>query len=386
MAEALLHRVALPMRIRFDHPAAKRSTSDSLVLRLRLDGAQGLGECAPRRYVTGETTGSVTEALRRVPLDKLFAVLRGSSPADLLARLREEDFGAVFGIDGGSNLLCLLETAVLDLLGHQLDLSAYELLPDEGQGPAPARLPVSQVLDLSLDVEEFLDTRGPFHFVKIKAGDDLARDLRTVRAIRGRLGEAVPILVDANMSWTAEDAVDRGRQLHAAGAAYVEEPLPPRSWEQLRALRRESGLKVMLDESLCTAEDARRAVAEEACDVFNIRLAKNGGLLRSARLAAHARQQGLGFQFGVQVAEVGPLINAGRALAFRNPDALTVEGGQSDRFFPEMIVSPAPVVDRTANTLSPAPGPGLGLRLNPSAREWAALRYDEASGHWRALS
>lgn len=378
--EARLYRVALPMRIAFDHPAARRRTSDSLVLRLTAGGATGLGECAPRRYVTGETSGGVVEALGRYPMDGLLDRLRTTDPAGLLAELREEGFEKTFGGvrapgeagPSGNNLVCLLELAVLDLLAHRLGLHIGEVVSGAQER---RRVRISQVLDLSMDVGEFLDTRGPFHFVKVKASDDIERDARTVAAIRDRLGPAVPVMVDANMSWTPQTAVPYAQRLLRAGAGWVEEPLPPRSWRALRELRRATGVRVMLDESVCTLDDARQAVAFEACDALNVRVAKNGGLLTSARLVAYAREAGLGFQIGVQVAETGPLINASRALALRCPDALTVEAGQSDRFFPEMIVSPPPVVDRTANTVAPVPGPGLGLRLNERAERWAALSW-----------
>ncbi|MBN0046120.1 mandelate racemase [Streptomyces actuosus] len=375
------------MRIAFDHPAARRRTSDSLVLRLTVDGADGIGECAPRRYVTGETSDGVAHALRRHPMEVLFDRLVRGEPAALLAELREQGFTKTFGgprppADGsGNNLLCLLETAVLDLLTRRLGLPAGAAVSTA----LPRReVRVSQVLDLSMDVGEFLDTRGPFHFVKVKASDDLDRDVRTVAAIRDRLGPDVPVMVDANMSWTPAGAARHAERLREAGAGYVEEPLPPRSWRALRDLRRATGLRVMLDESVCTLADARQAATAEACDALNVRVAKNGGLLASARLVAFARSAGLGFQIGVQVAETGPLINAGRALALRCPDALAVEAGQSDRFFPEMIVSPPPVVDRIANTVAPVTGPGFGLRLNERAEPWAALSWT-ADG-WRSVA
>ncbi|MGW0964748.1 mandelate racemase/muconate lactonizing enzyme family protein [Streptomyces sp. NPDC002516] len=396
------------MHVRFDHPAARRAASDSLVLRLTSDGTSGIGECAPRPYVTGESGESVMAALRATSLDRVFALLRGEPPAELLARIRREGFAEVFRITGQNNLLCLLETAVLDLLGRRLGLGGAELI---GSGPMPggppgtprasgthgspaapgtpaaaAALPVSQVLDLSITAEAFLATRGPFHFVKIKASDDIERDARSVRAVRAHVGDRVPVMVDANMSWTEATALSHAWRLRDAGADYVEEPLPKGSWAALSTLRRKAGLKIMLDESLCTIEDARTAVETGACDAFNIRVAKNGGPLRAARLIEHARRYGIAFQIGVQVAEVGPLINAGRALAFRHRDALTVEAGQSDRFFPEMIVSPRPVVDRRANTLSPAPGSGFGVSLNGAAEPWAVLVLPDENGSWQPVS
>ncbi|WP_405773188.1 mandelate racemase/muconate lactonizing enzyme family protein [Streptomyces sp. NBC_01538] len=385
-SEARLYRVALPMRVGFDHPAARRRTSDSLVLRLSVDDATGIGECAPRSYVTGETTDSVTEALQRVPLHALFGRLRTTPPADLADRLRADGFESTFpelfthtlGTAPGTNLVCLLETAVLDLLCRQLAIPVGELLyPGGAELPS---LPVSQVLDLSIGVEEFLDTRGPFHFVKVKASDDIERDVRTVAAIRHRLGADVPVMVDANMSWTPRTAAPYARRLREAGVDLVEEPLPRRSWADLRALRRATGVRVLLDESVCTAADARAAVAAGACDAVNVRVSKNGGLLASARLTEYARAEGLGFQIGVQVAETGPLINASRALALRSADSLAVEGGQSDRFFAETdaIVAPRPVVDRRTNTIAPFQGPGFGLRLTEEAARWTALTWTDS--------
>ncbi|MER7666944.1 enolase C-terminal domain-like protein [Kitasatospora sp. NPDC096128] len=387
-ARATLYRVEAPMAVGFDHPAKRRSASDSLLLHLEADGLAGLGECAPRAYVTGETTASVTGELRKVPLDAVFARLRAADPVELLAELREKGVADTFGVRGGSNLLCLLEIALLDLLGRGLGLGGPELTPGQGApdgvpNGGPAALPVSQVLDLSLDVEEFLDTRGPFHFVKVKASGDIRRDVATVTAIRTRLGRTVPVMVDANMSWSVADAPGQLAALCDAGADFVEEPLAKGSWAELAALRAGTGLRLMLDESVCTLQDARRAVRSGACDAFNVRVAKNGGPVTAAKVIALARQAGLSFQIGVQVAEVGPLINAGRALAFAHPDALTVEAGQSDRFFPEMVVSPRPAVDRSANTVAPPPGPGFGLELNGRAATWSVAHYTEGGSAWR---
>ncbi|ORT54268.1 enolase C-terminal domain-like protein [Streptomyces sp. CB03238] len=385
--EAVLYRVELPMAVGFDHPARRRSRSDSLVLRLDVDGVSGIGECAPRPYVTGETTDSVTAALYGVPLDDIVARLRHGDPAELLAGLRRDGVAGTFGVTGGNNLLCLLETTLLDLLGKLLRLGGQELVP-AGPRPAalPSSLPVSQVLDLRLDVEEFLAERGPFHFVKIKASSDPARDVRAVARIRAHVGDRVPIMVDANMSWSPEEAAGHVRALLDAGLTLVEEPLARGAWDALARLRTATGVRIMLDESVRTLDDARRAVEHGACDAFNVRVAKNGGPVGAARIAGLARREGLAFQVGVQVAEVGPLINAGRALAFRNADALTVEAGQSDRFFPDMIVSPRPAVCRATNTLTPAPGHGFGVELNALADRWATGRRTGGDPSWTRVA
>lgn len=380
-----LYHATLPMRHGFDHSAATRRTSDSLLLKLTADGESGFGECAPRAYVTGETTESVSARLRGLSARGLFETLRSRPAEELVAALRTDGFFAVFGIDGGNNLVCLLELAVLDLLGRRLGRAAADLLPATPSVPtAPGTLRISQVLDLGTRVEDFLATRGPFHFVKVKASDDLARDLATVTRLREALGPKVPVMVDANMSWQPDQAVDRVRRLMACGVTLFEEPLRKGAYEELGELRRATGASVMLDESVCGLDDAREAVRAGACDAFNIRVAKCGGLFASARVAEFAREHGIAFQVGVQVAEVGPLVFAGRQLAFRLPDALTVESGQSDRYFERPVVSPPPAVDRVANTVSPVTGPGLGTVLNAAAARWAVARYTPDTDQWLA--
>ncbi|MFI1799661.1 enolase C-terminal domain-like protein [Streptomyces sp. NPDC020379] len=387
MDEARLYHVALPMRVGFDHPAARRRRSDSLVLWLSAGGVEGLGECAPRPYVTGETVEGVRTELQRVPVRRLLERLRTEDSAELLGLLRRDGFARTFGISGGNNLICLLETAVLDLLGHRLGLGVGEMIRPAGPGRAAGGpLPVSQVIDLGIGVEEFLATRGPFHFVKVKASDDIERDARTVTALREALGPGVPVMVDANMSWSYADALHHIELLAGCGATLIEEPLRKGAWTELRDLRLATGVEIMLDESLCSLADARTAVRTGAADAFNIRVAKCGGLLNSVEIIDLARQHGIAFQIGVQVAETGPLIAAGRQLAFRHRDAITVEAGQSDRFFERMIVTPPPVVDRAANTLSPVSGAGFGMALDDSAHEWAVLGYAGDTDRWQPLA
>jgi L-alanine-DL-glutamate epimerase-like enolase superfamily enzyme len=113
------------------------------------------------------------------------------------------------------------------------------------------------------------------------------------------------------------------------------------------------------------------AVTQDACDAFNIRISKCGGLVSSVRLIDFALRHGIAYQIGVQVAEVGPLINASRTMAFFYGRHFTAESGQSDRFFDTFVVSPAPAVDRKLNRISRPTGVGFGLTLNNEANVYA---------------
>ena len=377
---AALYHVTLPMSVSFDHLAKSRRTSDSIVLQLTVDGVSGLGECAPRPYVTGESCASVIDAAQSADLSRLASVMMLADGRETLGRLRDIGLEALTGIGGGNNLICLFELALIDFLCRRDRIGMMEALTG-GQRPQPTgeTLPISQVKDLSTDVETFLAEQGPFHFVKIKSANRAQDDIDAVTAIRKALGPATPICVDANMSWTLIQAEERIPALMKHGAAWFEEPLAKGDYFEAAALRSKTGARIMLDESLASMADAKAAVSHAACDAFNIRVSKCGGLTSSTALIDFARDNGLAYQIGVQVAEVGPLVCASRHLSFLAPDPITLEAGQSDRFFDTHIVTPFPMPDRSANRIRYPGGSGLGLRLTETAEQYRLdLRQHEA--------
>lgn len=85
--------------------------------------------------------------------------------------------------------------------------------------------------------------------VKLKVGSrGAAEDAELTRAVRAALGEGVGLRLDANRSWSLEQAVAFGKAAGAAGVEYLEEPLrdPARLGEFFDA----TGIPVGLDESL----------------------------------------------------------------------------------------------------------------------------------------
>src|SRR2546422_6232089 len=52
----------------------------------------------------------------------------------------------------------------------------------------------------------------------------------------------------------------------------------------LAEVRREVGVPIMLDESLCSMIDAEHAEENDTCDLFNLRLSKCGGVIPTLRV------------------------------------------------------------------------------------------------------
>ena len=68
-------------------------------------------------------------------------------------------------------------------------------------------------IDLELPVEALLsqtdeNLQKGFRAIKMKVGRaDLASDVARVKAMRTHLGEGFPLMADANMKWTVEEAI-----------------------------------------------------------------------------------------------------------------------------------------------------------------------------------
>ena len=82
----------------------------------------------------------------------------------------------------------------------------------------------------------------------------------------------------------------------------------------------------MADESLVTIEQARHLIDARACDYFNIRLSKCGGVTGSLAIAKLAAQAGIKIQVGAQVGETAILSAAGRTFAAHLPTLAFAEG------------------------------------------------------------
>jgi len=88
-------------------------------------------------------------------------------------------------------------------------------------------------IDLDLSVEALLKQTDDnlakgFRAIKMKVGrPDLKSDLARVAAMREHLGDGVPLMADANMKWTVEEAIRAARALQAYDLTWLEEPTIP---------------------------------------------------------------------------------------------------------------------------------------------------------------
>ncbi len=363
-----LLKIQLCMPIK--HYLAERTHSENLVVKVVTDsGVVGFGEGIARQYVTGE----VMESSLRFLQDHLLPQLNGfhpSGPPDLieaLAELLSEDNRAQ-----APAACCALELAILDAAGKTWSQSVAQMLGGGDQpliysAVIPMMSPPSfhRLLHLIRDME--------MSFVKIKVGNK--RDTEVLSLAREILGHEVDLRVDANGAWSSEEAQKRIAAMMAYGISAVEQPVPKEDIQGLKRLSQQVEIPIIADESLCLERDAENLASLDACQVFNLRLSKCGGILAANRLYEIARKKAIAAQLGCQVGETGILSAAGRQLA-SSRKLLYLEGSYSSYLLQDDIVN-EPVEFGPGGVAQPLAGHGLGVSVNEETLQRLAVMHEE---------
>ena len=365
----------LPLRIPFQqaftHSTMSRAESDAVVARVHDDdGVTGYGESLPRPYVTGEDVDGVVRALRDDLGPRALGLVLDSGPAavpqidEFLTEWKRGRPTSV-GIVAWNATACALELALLDWAFKRAGQSVMTWLP-----PARANVTYTGVIDASDPAAAAQIARrfmqAGMNSIKVKVGidDDAAR----LRAVRESVGDDVEIRVDANGVWSADAAVAALNALTSYNIVGVEQPVTAADLDGMRHVREQTGLRVIADESLVTEDNAAALIAANACDVFNIRVSKCGGLIASARIAQMAAEAGIGVQIGAQVGETSLLSAAGRALAAHVPSLEYLEGSFGTHLLSEDIAFES-VMFGYGGRGELLPRPGLGVAVNEDALE-----------------
>jgi L-alanine-DL-glutamate epimerase-like enolase superfamily enzyme len=199
--------------------------------------------------------------------------------------------------------------------------------------------------------------------LKVKTGISPAKDIRLIRQIRELVGNDVEIRVDANRAYSLADSLPMYKTLADLGVLAVEEPLNNQA--DLSRFRRESGLPVMLDESILTLTDLEEAIAAQAIDSLNIKLTRVGGISEALAYQQMCEAAGVAVSLGCNE-DLGPGMAAILHMAAASTGLYAMEGiGRlrlnTDFIAEEMVIQ---------NGCVPLPeGNGLGVHLDDKFSE-----------------
>ena len=374
-----IYQLRIPLRASFHHALHSREESDAVVVKVTDEqGRAGYGEGLPRPYVTGEDVESMAARLQTALAPAVLASdLKAGPEVFEFLRANFDDWTAVKTTDKGitawNAAFCAIELALIDWSLRATNRSLADvLIPTRKEvvysGVVSADDPASAAATAKRFVEHGINQ------LKIKVGT--SEDIARVAAVRKAVGASVELRADANAAWTAEEAVERLDALRPFALSCIEQPVAADDIAGMRRVRERTGIRVMADESLVTRSQAWRLIELKACDLFNIRVSKCGGISGSLDIAELARRAGIGIQVGAQVGETAIITAAGRHLAAHLPEIVYAEGSFGTLLLSEDIS----VEDLAFGYRGVAPilsQPGLGITVREEALERFAVRKIE---------
>ena len=345
-----IHEIKLDLRQFFETSFARVTYEHFLLLEVKVDGVTGWSEC-----VAGEAPAYSSETVKTA----LHAI---------------EDFvaPAVFAreYDHPDEVLPSLE----NIRGHNMAKAAVEM----GFWEAYARIqgqPLSKALGgerteiasgvsigIQDSVEQLLDKIGAeladgYRRIKIKIKPGW--DLNVVEKVRERFADTL-LMVDANSAYTLDD-VPLFQEMDAYDLMMLEQPLNHTDmWDHAR-LQEKIQTPVCLDESIHSAEDARRAIEMGATRIINIKAGRLGGLSSARDVHDIAQKHDIPVWCGGMLESgIGRAHNV-HLSALAN---FTLPGDVADskRYFVEELIEP-PVQVRPDGTIEVPTGVGIGYEV-----------------------
>jgi len=208
---------------------------------------------------------------------------------------------------------------------------------------------------LAKEADELLE--GGFGGVKLRLGyPTLAEDLAAVHAVRGRLPQAVALMVDYNQALPVDEALERGRALDGEGIYWIEEPIRHDDYAGAARLARELSTPIQIGENFSQPYALEEALRQEACDYVMPDLERIGGVtgwMKAAKIAAERNVPMSSHLF--------PEASAHLLAASRTCHWLEYVDWAAP-----LLQEPARV---EAGRVRPSAAPGLGLDWNPEAVE-----------------
>lgn len=125
--------------------------------------------------------------------------------------------------------------------------------------------------------------------IKLKVGQpDCAIDIQRVEALRRHLGDATPIMVDANQQWDRPTAQRMCRTFEQYGLVWIEEPLDAYDYEGHAALAAQFDTPIATGEMLTSAAEHGELIRHRSADFLMPDGPRLGGITPFLKVAAQA--------------------------------------------------------------------------------------------------
>jgi O-succinylbenzoate synthase len=274
----------------------------------------------------------------------------------------------VAGIRGHNMAKGGLEAALWDLEARRQGVPLWKLL-----GGSREEIECGVSIGIQPTIERLLqviqkEVNDGYRRIKIKIKPGW--DVEVVRQVRAAFPRIL-LMCDANSAYTLQD-VDRFRMMDAFEVMMFEQPLHDEDMIDHAELQRQIRTPICLDESIHSAEDARKAIAIGACRIINIKLGRVGGHREARAVHDVCRDRGIPVWCGGML-ESG--IGRAHNIALSSLENFSLPGdvAASKRYWAEEVIDP-PVLVSANGTIAQSTEPGFGYAVKIPFLESVTVR------------
>ena len=359
-----MREIHLPLIHRFETSFGATSTRRIILLTVFSGEDAGYGECTAGEdpLYNSETTETAWHILTDFAIPWLLGkeLDQASDAARILSPIR-----------GNRMARAALETALWDLEARQRGMPLSRLIGGERR-----EIPCGVSIGIQPSVEALLakvrhEVSDGYRRVKIKIKPGW--ETEPLRAIRSEFPD-LPLMADANSAFQLSD-LPLLRRLDEFGLMMIEQPLAHDDIVDHAVLQKQLQTPVCLDESICSAEDARKAVELGSCRIINVKLGRVGGFHEARLINDYCSRCGIPLWCGGML-ESG--IGRAHNIAMSTLSGFTLPGdvSASKRYYAEDTVKP-PVTVTPSGTILVPESPGIGFAPDPDRIERATVRRRE---------
>lgn len=253
------------------------------------DGATGLGYT----YTVNDGGAAVAVMVDRYLTPKLLG-----EDADLTEKIWQNLWWTLhYAGRGGhaTSAISAIDIALWDLKGRRAAQPLWRLF-----GGHDPMVPVyAGGIDLELSLDDLLRQSDRFQAegfraIKMKVGRaNLCEDVERVAAMRSHLGDDFPLMVDANMKWSADQAIRAARALAEFNLVWIEEPTIPDDVAGNVRILREGGQPIAGGENLHTLYEFQQHITAGALSFPEPDVSNCGGYTTFRKIASLAEAHNL---------------------------------------------------------------------------------------------
>jgi len=269
----------VPLKTPFKTALRTVSEIEDVIIIVETDtGHVGYGEAPATAAITGDTHGSIIEAIK--------VIIKPALIGKEIANLNELTHIIQSSIVKNYSAKAAVEIAIYDLFAQLYNAPLYKILG----GGEPS---LSTDITISIDYIDKMveDSKNAvalgFETLKLKVGKDIGLDIERVKAIYSAVKSNALIRLDANQGWTAKEAVYAIRNLEDSGVKLelVEQPVKADDLAGMKYITERVLSPIMADESTFGPKEVIELIKMRAADIINIKLMKTGGISNAIRIA-----------------------------------------------------------------------------------------------------